>query len=132
MKHSIVIFLSVLALNVVSAQKESGESSVALLGPVAFNKNLVDNPNYQLVDIRTPKEFNSGHLKNAVNIDFYDKDFLSKMSQLDKKKPIYIYCHIGGRSGRAARQLKNTGFVKVVDLKGGIVAWKKESLPLVK
>jgi phage shock protein E len=70
-------------------------------------------------------------INNAKNINFFDDDFLSQMSVLDTDKPVYLYCKSGGRSGKAAIQLKEAGFTKVYDLEGGITAWieKEKALP---
>jgi rhodanese-related sulfurtransferase len=95
-------------------------------------KVKIDNNNLQLVDVRTPEEFNEGHIKNAGNIDFYESDFLTQMNKLDKNKPLYIYCRSGGRSGKAAIQLKEQGFTEVYDLQGGILDWGKNNFEIVK
>ncbi len=107
---------------------------------VAFNKKLnavdfndkIKNENVQLIDVRRPEEYAEAHIKNASNINFYDADFIEKMTQnLDKSKPVYLYCRSGGRSGKAAAQLSELGF-KVYDLEGGILDWKSKELELVK
>jgi len=91
----------------------------------------MQDPEVQLIDIRTPKEYKGGHLEGAININYYDDDFLDQMAILDKEKPVFVYCHIGGRSRRASQKLQTLGFVNLVDLKGGITAWKAEGLTLV-
>jgi len=115
----------------VQACGQSSQKSVELAAPTSFEK-AIQNKEVQLVDIRTPKEYHSGHLAKAINIDFYDKDFIQQMSRLNKNEAVYIYCHSGGRSGRAAKRLSDAGFSEIIDLKGGIVAWKKDEKPLVK
>lgn len=79
----------------------------------------------QFVDVRTPREFEEGHIKGAENIDCLEKSFLSKMEKFDRNKPLYIYCRSGNRSGKAAAQLIDMGFSKVIDLQGGYKAWEK-------
>ncbi|WP_317168323.1 rhodanese-like domain-containing protein [Pelagihabitans pacificus] len=79
----------------------------------------------QLVDVRTPREFNQGHIKNAINIDFYDStNFERSFGKLDKGKPVYIYCRSGARSQKAAKKLLDMGFSKIFDLKRGYMGWK--------
>ena len=124
-------FVVLLLLVTMQACGQDTAKSIELVTPGIFYK-AIGNKKVQLIDIRTPEEYNSGHLEKAVNIDFYNKGFITQMNQLNKNTPIYIYCHSGGRSGRAAKQLTNAGFSKVIDLKGGIVAWKKDKKPLVK
>lgn len=80
----------------------------------------------QLVDVRTPLEFSQGHIKNAKNINVKAEGFKDKIQQLDKDKPVYIYCKSGHRSNIAAQEMVELGFTEIYDLKGGIVAWEKE------
>jgi len=74
--------------------------------------------NIVLVDVRTPEEFESGHLEHAININFYDPKFIEKFNIADKETTIYLYCKMGGRSARAASVLDSLGY-KVVNLEGG-------------
>ena len=83
-----------------------------------------------LIDVRTPEEFKSGAIEKAVNIDYNDPKFEEKIIHLDKKMSYYVYCLSGGRSSSAADFMRKQGFEKVVDLKGGILAWQKSNLPL--
>ena len=78
----------------------------------------------QLVDVRTPREYNKGHIRNAVNIDYYNTpDFLESVKKLDPNKPLYIYCRSGVRSLNAAKRLVHMGFSQIFDLKGGYMRW---------
>ncbi|MBX7226000.1 MAG: rhodanese-like domain-containing protein [Chitinophagales bacterium] len=88
--------------------------------------------NEQLIDVRTPEEFASGHLQNAVNINFYSSDFKEQLEKLDKTKPVMVYCKSGGRSGKAAIILKELGFTIVYNLADGVEGWKNKQLPVVK
>ena len=102
---------------------------VSLISPKDLNAKLGD---IQLIDVRTPEEYAQGHLKNAVNINFYDPTFANDMDELDKSKELYIYCRSGKRSGKASKQLENMGFTKVYDLQGGINDWNKNKFEVVK
>mgnify|MGYP000483276799 CR=1 FL=1 len=82
----------------------------------------------QLVDVRTPDEYQQGHVQAAENIDFLDADFEQKIQHLDPTKPIIIYCQRGSRSAKCASKLIAKGFVKVYDLKGGFVQWKNSGM----
>jgi len=78
----------------------------------------------QLVDVRTSKEYNGGHIKNAVNIDFFKgADFKKSFEKLNRDEPVYLYCRSGARSQKAARRLVDMGFSKIYDLKGGYMRW---------
>ena len=91
---------------------------------------IKENPGV-LLDVRTPNEVSNGYLKNASFIDFYDEDFLEKASWIKKDQPIYVYCHGGGRSAKAANQLISLGFKEVYNLIGGYSKWKDNDFPIV-
>jgi len=92
--------------------------------PDVFEAMLRLDSTIQLVDVRTPEEFKSGHIAKAQNLNIQSADFVKKISQLDKNRPVLVYCAVGGRSANAASQFSALGFTKVYDLKGGITAWK--------
>lgn len=100
------------------------------LAPKEYHANLKANNEIILIDVRTPQEYASGSISKAKNIDFYAPDFADKMSKFDRKRPIYIYCKSGGRSGSAMDILTAKGFNHVVNLQGGIMAWNQAQLPV--
>lgn len=102
--------------------------NVGLVSAKEFHEKT-ENKNLQLIDVRTPKEFKSGHIANAENIHLYDADFEERIEKLDKNKPVYVYCKSGGRSAEAADILAGKGF-KVVELRGGIEAWEQAENPV--
>ncbi|NOW93410.1 rhodanese-like domain-containing protein [Mucilaginibacter sp. SG564] len=63
-----------------------------------------------LIDVRTPEEYNQKHLQYAANINIKSADFADQIRKLDKNKSIYLYCHSGNRSGRAADSLQTLGY----------------------
>ncbi|WP_235932420.1 rhodanese-like domain-containing protein [Flagellimonas sediminis] len=80
----------------------------------------------QLVDVRTPEEYNAGHIDDAINFDLSNRSaFLKQIETLDKDRPIYVYCMIGSRSAYAAKILRSKGFAKVYDYSGGYDDWRK-------
>jgi rhodanese-related sulfurtransferase len=86
----------------------------------------------QLLDVRTEEEWNQGHLKGAKRVTVTEDGFLDKAkATLDPKKPVLVYCRSGGRSAKAAKQLREAGYT-VHDLAGGITAWQKAGKPVVK
>lgn len=93
---------------------------------------LTKNLDGIIIDVRTPKEFYSGHIKDASNIDFYSDDFIEKLNIVRKDMPIYVYCRSGGRSSSAAKKMEKLGFYKVYNLIGGIGAWKSEKQRIIK
>ncbi|ARN76815.1 hypothetical protein BST97_01705 [Nonlabens spongiae] len=102
-----------------------GQSSehITIVGFNTFQK-AVAQENVQIVDVRTPEEFEEGTIGKAVNIDFFDKEnFKSEFLKFDKTKPIYIFCRSGNRSQKAAHRLVDMGFENVIDLEGGYLNW---------
>lgn len=97
-----------------------------------FNKDITTKADIQLVDVRTPREFEQGHIPNALNYNINGAAFDLQMAQLDPNKPVYVYCAVGGRSGKAANYLKSKGFTAIYDLKGGMGAWSQQNLPIEK
>jgi thioredoxin 1 len=100
------------------------------LNPNAFKAGLNDKKDEILLDVRTAGEYNDGHIKNALNIDWYSPDFKEQVGKLDKSKLVFVYCKSGGRSGQAVQMLKGMGFTEVYDLDGGITRWKNEGMAL--
>ena len=91
-------------------------------------KNQISKNDVLLFDVRTMAEFNSGHLKGSVNIDFYDEKLFDKFfNKVEKSEPIYIYCRSGNRSQKSSEKLKELGFVKIYDLEGGYKNWVNKS-----
>ncbi|MEP0366519.1 MAG: rhodanese-like domain-containing protein [Cyclobacteriaceae bacterium] len=84
----------------------------------------------QLIDVRTPQEYDAGHIKNATLINIQDPEFESKMNQLNKEKPVMVYCAVGGRSSRAVALIKDMGFSKVYNYKGGMKDWAASGMEM--
>lgn len=82
--------------------------------------------NVILVDVRTPEEYQAGHLDNAKNINWYDKNFAEQFTSISKDETIYVYCKKGGRSAKAQQVLDSLGYKKVVNLEGGYDAHIKQ------
>ncbi len=95
----------------------------------SFEKKLLETSNAFLLDVRTSGEFGGGHLPKATNIDFRSPDFASKIKDLPKDKPVFVYCLSGGRSAQAAEILRNEGF-QVTELQGGYLKWTTKLKPL--
>ncbi|OBQ54644.1 rhodanese-like domain-containing protein [Tamlana sp. s12] len=83
----------------------------------------------QLIDVRTPKEFEEGHLYHAINVDFKSDDFLNNIEKLNSDKPVYIYCRTGKRSKKSVPYFKKAGFTTIYNLKDGFLGWKSNGLP---
>lgn len=82
----------------------------------------------QIVDVRTPKEYDDGHLRRAHNIDVLAPGFGAKaLRALNKDKPVVVYCRSGKRSLRAAEELARLGF-GVINMKGGWLEYQETVL----
>ncbi len=88
---------------------------------------LKNNSEIQLVDVRTPAEWEKGIIKNAIKIDVTSSNFQNKaLKELDKTKPVYLYCRSGGRSLIAAETLLEKGF-EVYNIEGGYMQWQQNT-----
>lgn len=96
--------------------------------PEEFAQKIKSTSQPQILDVRSPKEFSDQHLENAVNINWNGDDFDKKVAELDKSKPVFVYCLSGGRSSKAAGKLADLGFKEVYEMDGGIVKWNASGL----
>ena len=88
--------------------------------------------NFVILDIRTPGEYQSGHLKDATMIDYYSNAFVNDIGRLDREKTYLVYCRSGNRSARSMDLFKKLQFQRVYHLATGIISWNAAGLPLVK
>ena len=119
MKSFLTCLLTVLGLNTACSQSNYENANVNEFAELVADTNVV------VLDVRTASEFAEGHLERAINIDYHQGDFVEKAKAtlpLDKK--IAVYCRSGRRSAGAAGKLADEGY-KLVNLKGGIIAWKE-------
>lgn len=100
----------------------SSSASVTNQGAGEFAKTISD-PSVVVLDVRTPGEFITGHIANAINIDVEGMQFNAEVSKLDKSKTYAVYCHSGRRSGIATAEMSKLGFKTLFNLEGGIGAW---------
>jgi len=121
----LVFFIASLS---VSCGKGSGDDS-SLVTPEELS---LKQEEIVLIDVRTPREFEQGHLENSVNINIADSSFKEEVGKLDRSEPVYVYCKVGGRSAKAASILREMGFEEVYDLEGGIRNWEKSGMKVVK
>ncbi|MNK02155.1 Thioredoxin [compost metagenome] len=94
-------------------------------------KDSIQANQVQLLDVRTADEYSQGHIVGAFQADWNNPEqFKERTASLDKEKTLYIYCLAGSRSAAAQKWLLQSGFKKVVNLRGGINAWNLEDFPL--
>ena len=110
----------------------SPEAETRVISPKDFSRELSENYNATLIDIRRPDEYQAGHIKGARPINWEDSTlFYSEVTKLAQTEPVYLYCRTGRRSAEAAQYLHKQGF-NVVDLEGGYVAWVQASMETTK
>lgn len=92
-----------------------------------WTKQLNEDNNSVVLDVRTPEEVALGMIPNAIHIDiFKGQGFIDEVNQLDKTKNYYVYCKAGGRSGQACSVMNQLGFDNAYNLVGGFSQWKGE------
>ena len=122
MKRALAVLFLISAL--ISCKAQTKKVITKVVDVSTFKEGLTDKA-VQLVDVRTPAEFEEGHIKNALLIDYYNEDFRKNILKLDRDRPIYLYCRSGNRSGKATLILKELGFTEIIDLGGGYLDWSK-------
>ena len=124
MKKIFICLLAVLGLSTACGQQLYEDADVNGFAELIADTNVV------VLDVRTASEFAEGHLERAINIDFKQDDFLEKAkATLPTNKTIAVYCRSGRRSANSADMLSAEGY-KMVNLKGGIIAWKEAGQPV--
>jgi len=100
------------------------------VSPEAFQQQII-RKDIQLLDVRTAGEYQSGHITHALQADWNNRaQFTDRIQSVDKTRPVYIYCLSGGRSAAAATWMRQNGYDSVIELKGGINAWKNADKPV--
>ncbi len=89
------------------------------------------NEDFVVLDIRTRMEYDSGHIQDAVLIDFYSDDFKEQLDRLDKDKTYLIYCRTASRTSAVLSLLEELGFSEVYHMIGGIIDWESEGFGVV-
>jgi thioredoxin len=129
-----IVLLPIMLVACTSNDKtDSTNNQVVLekLDAKSFQEKLSNTNDVQLVDVRTPEEFESGHIEKSKNLNIYDSQFEKEISKLDKSQPVFVYCRSGGRSSNAASKLMELGFTEIYDLQGGITSWKANNLKTI-
>jgi rhodanese-related sulfurtransferase len=98
--------------------------------PVEFSE-VIAQPGVIILDVRTPEEFNAGHIANAININIADSNFSSEVLKLDKNATVAVYCRSANRSAVATNEMAELGFTDMYDMQGGIIDWEAAGGPVV-
>lgn len=95
-----------------------------------FDK-VKEDPDFIVLDLRTPKEFTTGYLEGAVNMDFRGENFTEELEKGDKEKKYLIYCGSGVRSAKALAIMEELEYLEVYNILGGIRMWKVSGYPVI-
>ncbi|MEM9680921.1 MAG: rhodanese-like domain-containing protein [Bacteroidota bacterium] len=93
-------------------------------------QDILELEDVQLVDVRSPQEYEKEHIARSQNIDFRSPTFDEDIKKLDKDKPVILYCKSGKRSAKCVKKLEEAGFEKIYELEGGISKWKHADINL--
>jgi thioredoxin len=108
----------------------NGQTStvVKTIDVTSYSEKIKTTPNAQILDVRTPKEYATGHIENSDNVDWLTESFVLKTDKYDKTKPVFLYCKSGGRSAKASEKLAELGLKTVYNLDGGMLKWEAAGL----
>lgn len=120
---SIALFVGI---SIVHAQQFKSVSSTEV------NTLIKNDLKWKILDVRTADEFNSGHIKGAINIDITQENAFSVIDKLDHNGKYIVHCHNNRRSKLAVDHMVHNGFKMVYQMSDGISGWKDHHLPLVK
>ncbi len=128
-----ILFLLIIISLLFSCTNNKGENKnstentstqkIEKLIPQDFAVEMTELKNFNLIDVRTPQEYEQGNISKAKNINFNDASFGEELNKLEKEKPLFIYCKSGGRSAKAVEKAKEMGFEHIIELDGGIESW---------
>jgi rhodanese-related sulfurtransferase len=92
---------------------------------------LINRKDGVLLDIRDKKEFDAGHIVDAISMP--STKLASHLTELEKYKsrPVIVVCRMGQHSGDACKTLEGAGFTEVVRLQGGMAEWRGQNLPVI-
>ncbi|MBX7182951.1 MAG: redoxin family protein [Bacteroidia bacterium] len=123
---SAFIYIAILVTGCSNAQNQNIKTNLQVQ---EFSDKIKELPNAPIIDVRTPEEFGNGHLANAINYNWNGENFEKEIANLDKSKPVLVYCLSGGRSGSAASKMRSMGFKEVYEMAGGMMKWRAANLP---
>ena len=123
MSFSRIYTISILVFSVFSCLSNQAQSQSVTVAE--FEKQLIATKGEQLIDVRTPQEFDRYRIPSAKNINVGSRDFRKEIEKLDKSKPVLIYCLSGNRSKTALAILREAGFKTIYELDRGINDWSR-------
>lgn len=86
-------------------------------------REMIQNEDVVVIDVRTPDEYENGHIEGATLINFFGDDFDARIAELPKDKEYIVYCQSGNRSGKAVKKMEAAGFTNAHNMTGGWSSW---------
>ena len=124
-----------LILFLVQTFSVAGEGILKTISPEEASDLITkhkNNTDFIILDMRTPREFKSGHIEKAILLDYYSKTYTDKLKRLDKTKTYLMYCRSGNRSGKTLNLIRDMGFSRVYNMDKGIKGWRSKGFPISK
>ncbi|PKB17555.1 thioredoxin domain-containing protein [Flavobacterium sp. 5] len=122
LKHLYLFVISFIAFSC------NSQTAVQTIDVTSYSKKIEATPKAQILDVRTPEEYTSGHIENSDNVNWLGNNFVALTDKYDKTKPVFVYCKSGGRSLKASEKLAELGFTTVYNLDGGMLKWEAAGL----
>ena len=98
---------------------------MADLSQEEWSRQLAQDGDAVILDVRTDDEIAEGYIPDAQHIDIYlGQGFIDALQKLDKSKNYYVYCRSGNRSGQACAIMNSLGFPNAYNLEGGFMEWQ--------
>ena len=133
--HRLMSVLLVIALLIpvmsCSISRSAGFEDISVEECYTLIQENKNNPDFIILDVRTPAEYASGYIENAVNIDYYEDDFEETLDTYGKNKTYLIYCRTANRTASVMSIMQRLEFTEVYNMQGGINAWISAGYPVV-
>ena len=126
----ILLFAGIGCISEYSQETESAQTAIGFTDiSVEQAKQMIDNNEVFLLDVRTQEEFDEGYIEGAILIPDYELE--SRLSEVPEDAKILVYCRSGRRSVDASNILIDAGYTDVYNMLGGINDWKDAEYPVV-
>ena len=123
---SILIICPLICLGCQNEQAQSNDITADEFASHQYNADVV------ILDVRTSREFEQGHIENAILLDVYSTGAGERINQLDKNKVYYVYCHSGVRSRSVVNFMRSLGFEESYNIQGGILSISRVGVKMVR
>lgn len=130
MKKIILLFSLFLTLAITQSCFEATAGTIEIVSPEEA-ASIMESEAAVLVDVRSKKEFEAGHIEGAINIPVDSENLHEIIARLDQEEPVMVYCNGGRQSAQCAKILEEKGFTKIFDLDGGLSTWKASGREIV-